>query len=309
MSMTFMSDRQKGLITAVQVVWPEAHHGHCLCHLVANFKNHLKGIIKPRSKVATAIQGAIWSAAKAATKIEYNRHVVALEGLQKGAINWYAAQPNRGPEHWAAAHFQGHCYTHATSNIAELFNAWLKEERALPITELIEGLCSKLQVRFDSARVRSFEHKASGAILSKFATVANKAALQSARFYYQIRPINTVEQSFQVSKVSEMAWYTVRLRKKYCACRIWQRSGLPCVHVACALVELAVCGNPAAYTSEVYACEHWIAAYAATIQPVAPECKWVAAEGDKRLLVLPPYAEVCQSGHLVSRRMPSRGMD
>jgi hypothetical protein len=35
---------------------------------------------------------------------------------------------------------------HATNNIAKSFNAWIKKERALPITELIEGLCSKLQM-------------------------------------------------------------------------------------------------------------------------------------------------------------------
>lgn len=37
--LTFMSNRQKGLITAVATIWPDAHHGHCLRHLVANFKD------------------------------------------------------------------------------------------------------------------------------------------------------------------------------------------------------------------------------------------------------------------------------
>jgi hypothetical protein len=98
--------------------------------------------------------------------------------------------------------------------------------------------------------VCSNKHKTNGAILSKFATVANKRALQEACFYYQLRRVNTIEQSSQVLKVSKATWYTARLRNKYCTCRAWERSGLLCVHAACALINLAVCGNPAAYTSK-----------------------------------------------------------
>lgn len=149
---------------------------------------------------------------------------------------------------------------------------------------------------------------ATGATLSVFATVANERALQEARFYYKIRPVNTIQRSFQVSQVKETAWYTVKIAEKYCGCRAWQRSGLPCVHAARALLELDVGGDPAACTSEVYSCANWVATYVATVKPVAPEDEWVAND-DHRIVVLPPFDAVRRSGHLQTKRIASRGMD
>lgn len=61
--MTFMSDRQKGLITAVKVHWKDAHHGHCFRHLLDNYKKKFRLVIKGRLTVIKAVRNALYSAA------------------------------------------------------------------------------------------------------------------------------------------------------------------------------------------------------------------------------------------------------
>ncbi|XP_026396521.1 uncharacterized protein LOC113291170 [Papaver somniferum] len=53
--LTFISDRQKGILEGVQAVFPEAHHRYCWRHLYSNFKKHYKG---------QKLYSSLWNAAK-----------------------------------------------------------------------------------------------------------------------------------------------------------------------------------------------------------------------------------------------------
>ncbi|XP_020270894.1 uncharacterized protein LOC109846082 [Asparagus officinalis] len=48
------------------------------------------------------------------------------------------------PENWANSYFPGKRYGWVTSNLAESFNAWIKEARYLPITQTLDNIRKKM---------------------------------------------------------------------------------------------------------------------------------------------------------------------
>ncbi|KAK3198889.1 hypothetical protein Dsin_022304 [Dipteronia sinensis] len=58
-SITFMTDKQKGLIEAINELWRDSEHRFCVRHMYANFKKKFKGDL---------IRNKVWQAAKASTK-------------------------------------------------------------------------------------------------------------------------------------------------------------------------------------------------------------------------------------------------
>ncbi|KAI9198305.1 hypothetical protein LWI28_013566 [Acer negundo] len=61
-SITFMTDKQKGLVEAINELWRDSEHRFCVRHMYANFKKKFKGDL---------IRNKVWQAAKASTKEEW----------------------------------------------------------------------------------------------------------------------------------------------------------------------------------------------------------------------------------------------
>jgi MULE transposase-like protein/MuDR family transposase len=69
-TLTFLSDRQKGLVESVEALFPGAHHSYCLRHLTDN--------VLRRFKTSTLVE-IVWKAARAVTVAGYNEHIAELE--------------------------------------------------------------------------------------------------------------------------------------------------------------------------------------------------------------------------------------
>src|SRR5579859_4232645 len=63
-ALVFLSDRQKGLIEAVDRVFPGLPHGYCLKHLEANFRKKFKN---------PNLTMFLWKAASATTQPEFDK--------------------------------------------------------------------------------------------------------------------------------------------------------------------------------------------------------------------------------------------
>lgn len=61
-SITFMSDRQKGLINALLVEWPTVRSRYCARHLFANFRKNFPRI---------HLRNLFWSVCRALNKIDF----------------------------------------------------------------------------------------------------------------------------------------------------------------------------------------------------------------------------------------------
>ncbi|MCO5558981.1 hypothetical protein L7F22_012572 [Adiantum nelumboides] len=126
-AITFVSDKQKGLLQAVELVFPGCEHAYCMRHLDANLKmkcNNGKFI------------RLFWVAAYASTTIDYDEAILCMKAINPAATEYLLFMST--PSHWATTHFKGKRYGHLTSNIAESLNSWLLEATDKPIISMLD---------------------------------------------------------------------------------------------------------------------------------------------------------------------------
>ena len=98
-TLTFLSDRQKGLLDGVQNHFPDSPHAYCLRHLEDNFHKAFK---HPKLK------SLLWKAARATTQEEFDQAIENMNGIDPRAGPWLLSHAN--PEHWAELYFKGRRY-------------------------------------------------------------------------------------------------------------------------------------------------------------------------------------------------------
>lgn len=151
-----------------------------------------------------------------------------------------------GLEHWARSHFTGCRYDIMTSNVAESWNAVLREAREYPIIPLVEYIRSKLvswfSIRRDAAMSNSttLSPRVSNIVASKFELCGG----------YEVHKIIGVE--YEVRDKLGVAFH-VDLGKKTCSCFKFQMLFIPCPNaiataVQCNIQVDSLVGN--AYSTE-----------------------------------------------------------
>jgi transposase-like protein len=145
---TFLSDRQKGLLESVGTWFPCSPHAYCLRHLVDNFKKQYK------HKDLTAL---LWQAARATTEEDFHTACNAMRAINSTCVDWLFKAAH--PMHWATVYFPGCRYGHLTSNIAESLNSWLLQARDLPIERMCEAIRVKLMGWYAERREFAAKHE------------------------------------------------------------------------------------------------------------------------------------------------------
>ncbi|XP_061349601.1 uncharacterized protein LOC133294860 [Gastrolobium bilobum] len=136
-NIVFISDMQKGLVQTFEDLLPYTEHRFCLKHLNENFKKHWKG---------KHYQDMLWQAAHATTVCQFEKVMKKLEKTEDGKAYQYLKRLK--PSSWTKSHFSFKAKTDVlVNNISECFNAYILQERELPIISLIEGIQTKLMKR------------------------------------------------------------------------------------------------------------------------------------------------------------------
>ncbi|KAH9783369.1 SWIM-type domain-containing protein [Citrus sinensis] len=134
--LTFMCDRQKGIQNALRLEYPNAHVRFCARHLLANLKSK-----HPR----TNFKGGFWEAARAANQIDFERAMEKIKSADAGA---YETLRKVHPRFWSRHAFDKTSKSdHCTNNMTESFNAWLGEQRKLPLLTLLNFIKKKMMKR------------------------------------------------------------------------------------------------------------------------------------------------------------------
>ncbi|CAL5337493.1 unnamed protein product [Camellia sinensis] len=130
------------------------------------------------------------------------------------------------PEHWANSYFRGMRYGEMTSNAVKSFNNWIKEARNLPITQMVDTICTQL-MRQMSAR-RDQANKWKELICPTFETRLMDSFNDSRS--WQVSKAN--ENVFEVHSIPSV---TVDVARRTCSCFKWQINGFPCDHAVVAI--------------------------------------------------------------------------
>jgi len=155
-ALVFLSDRQKGLLEAVNRVFPGCPHGYCLKHLEANLSKEFKN---------SKLSEFLWKAASATTQPVFDKALEDMAKIDPKSVPWLLSHAK--PEHWVELYFSGRRYGHLTSNIAESLNSWILEARKKPILAMFESIRHQLMVWFDARR--TLEDKTTGLLVAKAA--------------------------------------------------------------------------------------------------------------------------------------------
>ncbi|XP_044482030.1 uncharacterized protein LOC123208560 [Mangifera indica] len=78
---TFMSDRQKGIIHALQTQWPNAKSRFCARHVYANFRKTFPGV---------HLRNLFWAISRASNKVDFHEALNKMKAVDETAYKWLA---------------------------------------------------------------------------------------------------------------------------------------------------------------------------------------------------------------------------
>src|SRR5579859_90166 len=282
--LSFVSDRQKGLLEAIELVFPGSPHGYCLRHLYENLHKQFKH---------PALRGFLYEAARAITEEEYNKAIDQMRGINSDAVDWLLEHAPR--EHWCEQYFPGQRYGHITSNIAESLNAWLAEPREKPIIAMLEQIRHQLMEWFVARR--QMDQNTEGILVSSVAKNIKTTLTMRARRYRVLEATGVVYEVFSSETVST---YVVRLDNETCTCSEWQTWGIPCGHALA--VSLERNDDPQTYAKAFFPLDAYRGTYQNSIFP--PNVNSATTDSDSTEVLLPPITR-CPPGR--PRKVRIRG--
>ncbi|XP_048442102.1 uncharacterized protein LOC125478229 [Pyrus x bretschneideri] len=246
-TITFISDRQKGLIEAVASVFPQSPHAFCYHHLKQNI------LLKYPSSLGKSYRDWIiqlfGKCAYAPTEDAFEMHLRTL--MEEGGAVMRDFLKTLPKENWAAAHFPGPKYGEMCSNVAESFNAWIVDQRFLPIYQMLDGIRAKI-MEMNAQRRRVAEG------WKTFLCPGD----HYARFAGMRAPLGSVE----------------------CG----KSRGFPCAHALAAILKSE--GNPYEYVEDYFMAQFFKSCYDIPIVPI-PDIDRYAQEENEEMLINPPLTK------------------
>ncbi|GKA60577.1 ribonuclease H-like domain-containing protein [Tanacetum coccineum] len=126
---TFMSDKQKGLLNAVQELFPQAEHRLCARHIYANWYSDFHG---------EQLKMAFYSVAKCANEAQMNQRLEEIDDIQSGAKQSLKSKDIR---QWRRAFFRSSTKCDSVdNNSTEAWNFVLIGARSKPIISMNEDI-------------------------------------------------------------------------------------------------------------------------------------------------------------------------
>ncbi|KAG5564673.1 hypothetical protein RHGRI_000754 [Rhododendron griersonianum] len=270
-NVVFISDRNIGLLHAVADVFPGASHSYCLVHLKKNLRTRLGGVAMDQKRYLVELFG---KCAYALNLELFNELLAKLE--HEGGDKMRDLLSDLDVKHWAHAHFPGHRYSELSSNLAECFNRWIKDERCLPVMQLVDAIRMKLMEQMSCRKEESLTWKT---------TVCPTWDKRLAGLFQFSRTWVVRKSSADVYDVRGNPSNTVNIRQRRCTCREWQLNCFPCVHAVCAIRKSGCDLND--FVEPCYLVYSFREAYSKSIEPIPTVYKpdFVADSDD---VILPP---------------------
>ncbi|XP_010507063.1 PREDICTED: uncharacterized protein LOC104783626 [Camelina sativa] len=215
---TVISDKQSGLVKAIQTVILEAEHRQCSRHIMDNWK---------RRSHDMELQRLFWKIARSYTVGEFNGYMLELKNYNPSA---YDSLLKTNPRTWSRAFFKvGSCCNDTLNNLSESFNRTIRQARRKPLLEMLEDIRRQCMVHnakryIIACRLKTRFTKRAHAEIEKM--IVGEQACERWMARHNKHEI----------KHGDMI-YEVDMSARTCGCIKWQMTGIPCVHVASVIIE------------------------------------------------------------------------
>ncbi|XP_059626164.1 uncharacterized protein LOC132269126 [Cornus florida] len=244
---TFMSDRQKGLVNNFDTILYGAEHRFCVRHLYENFKLKYRG---------QNLKNEVWEAAQSYTEADFELHMNKIKEMNARAYEWLRRVP---PNVWTRSSFGCHSKTALViNNMCESWNEVILPARDKSILYMLEWIRKHLMLRFK--KKRDFINSKCGLLCPDIQEKINKRK-RSARIC-KVHYAGDDKYEVECRGISE----AVNIGKNTCTCRIWDVCGIPYNHaIACIFARREL---PEIYVDSYYHRDTYLKTYENLIYPI-----------------------------------------
>lgn len=236
-----MSDREKGIINAVNQIAPHSSKAFCVRHIAKNLRNSF------RDNIA---MGYYWRSVNTYSIEEFINQMSSLQVHNKP---FYQRLIDIGVDKWANSKFPIPRFGKNTNNPAESINSALKKYISSDITTLIIPINNYVMEIFNERRQKRFQVQ----VVDQCNRILNRNIPQG-------RILNNLASSSTIFLVEQK--YIVNLGNKCCDCNEGNDMGMPCKHICSVLRNNN--SDPIAFISKAYLSEVYYAQYIKNILPI-----------------------------------------
>jgi hypothetical protein len=252
------SDACKGLENAIQTIFPHAEHRECFRHLMNNFVK----------RYGSDVNSKMYPAARAYRESVFQYFFKSVVEANPEVLEWLQSHHYKK---WMRCAFNPDIKCdYITSNLAEVFNNWIKDWKDLPVVELADKLRDMIMVLW--AKRRKICERLNGIILPAVMAQLN-AKTRGLSHLHVADSGNMTGQVVDTTNVHSR--HVVKLELHECTCLEWQHTGKPCQHALALITSVQATNvNMEQYVHEYYSVEKFRAAYRRTIEPLPDRSQW-----------------------------------
>lgn len=252
-----MSDRQKGIIAALNKQIPWCSIRYCARHIFANFcKLYSADTFRPM----------FWRAARAANKVDFEHAMNTIKQIDPDAYKWLM---DNDPQTWSCHAFNFFFKTdHVINNMTESWNAVLSEYRRKPIIELMEFIRLKMMKRLVRRKEKAEQWD------TDLPPRVHRKLAKTAKFARKLLVMKATSEEFEVIDyiLDIERHYMVNLKNRSCECGAWEVSDLPCKHAMACITQNNE--DPANFVDEALKRSSYIHTYSSMIHPIPDPVNW-----------------------------------
>ncbi|KAF9622085.1 hypothetical protein IFM89_029369 [Coptis chinensis] len=203
-----------------------------------------------------------------------NRFLDDLEKVYKKAVDWLK---KRDVTTWCRSHFWTHTKSeHITNNFSESFNQWIMDLRDKPVCTFVEKLNLMLMTLMRKRRIKTMKMDIND-VVPRVKAIHKKQIFFIKEYTY----ISVADHMFTVLGSHGSRWL-VNLDAHECECRVWQLTGISCMHDVCIIEQRRL--NYASYCNEYLTVRAYVKTYSRVVLPIPNDKEW----GKPITQVLPP---------------------
>lgn len=139
LTVTFISDRGIGLLSACSTIFPNNPHLYCYHHLVQNLKLRYTG--KGSKKMKDLVMKRFKKCAYSSTEKEFYHNLEDLR-IAGGPQKIDSFLHDLPPQTWCRAFVLGSRFGVMANTVAESFNSWISVERTMAVYTMLEFVSS-----------------------------------------------------------------------------------------------------------------------------------------------------------------------
>lgn len=250
----------QGLLNAVRDLAPLAEHRNCARHVYCNWKKQFKG---------ATLKNMFWKAVRSTYQQEWNEAVEEMKAENQRAYENFI---ERDPSKFCKAFISTHCVSDMIdNNVSETFNGYIVRARTKHLIHMIEDIRAALRERqyVKLEMIKKVTDKICPNIRKKIEKLKQQSRFCMASL--------GIDGSFEVKHLISRDRFIVSLDSRRCSCRMWDITGIPCIHGISAIHFMR--HDEADYVHPYFTVEMYKKAYTFGLQAINGERMWPKSQG------------------------------